>query len=46
MVLPNGRTLVIPKSTADLDVAAFSEYYGKVEADLAERDVFLHELPA
>jgi hypothetical protein len=44
--LPNGKTLVIPKSTADLDAAEFGDYMTKVEADLAERDIFLDELPA
>lgn len=44
--LPGGKTLTIPKSTADLDVAEFSDYYGKVEADLAERGVYLADLPA
>jgi hypothetical protein len=44
--LPNGKTMLIPKSTADLDVAEFSEYFAKVEADLAEHGVFLADLPA
>lgn len=44
-VLPNGKTMLIPNSTADLDVAEFSDFYTKVEADAAERGVFLDELP-
>ena len=44
--LPNGKTLVIPHSTADLDGAEFSDFMTKVEADLAERDIFLDEMPA
>lgn len=44
-VLPNGKTLVIPHSTADLDAAEFSDYMTQVEADLAERDIFLDEMP-
>jgi hypothetical protein len=45
VTIPGGKVMSIPRSTAALDVAEFSEYYGKVEADLAERDVYLHELP-
>lgn len=41
--LPNGRTLTIPKSTAGLDVSEFSDYYTKVEADAAERGIYLEE---
>lgn len=41
--LPNGRTLTIPKSTANLDVDEFNAYLGKVEADAAERGIFLDE---
>ena len=44
--LPNGKVLAIPKSTADLDVSEFAEYMEQVEADLAERDVYLDEVPA
>ncbi len=39
--LPSGKVIAIPKSTADLDTEAFNEYMAQVEADLAERDVFL-----
>lgn len=46
MKMPNGKTLQIPRSTADLDVSEFSEYFDKVQADCAERGVFLDELPA
>jgi hypothetical protein len=42
-LLPNGVTLVIPNSTADLDVAEFSDYMDAVEADAAERGVYLYE---
>jgi len=45
MMLPNGKTLAIPRSTATLDVSTFSDYYSKVEADLAERNVYLDSLP-
>ena len=44
--LPNGKTMVVPHSTADLDVTEFSDYYTKVEADLAERGIYLEDLAA
>jgi len=44
--LPNGKVLAIPKSTADLDVNEFADYMTAVEADLAERDIFLDEIAA
>ena len=43
MTLPNGKTIPIPNSSADLDVAEFSEFYGKVEADAAEHGIYLDE---
>ena len=45
-ILPNGKTLVIPRSTADLDVAAFNDFMTAVEAWAAERDVFLEDMAA
>jgi hypothetical protein len=41
--LPNGQVLIVPLSTADLSVEEFSAYLGAVEADAAERGVFLDE---
>ena len=41
VALPNGKVLTIPRSSADLDTAEFNEYLAKVEADAAERGVFL-----
>jgi hypothetical protein len=43
VALPDGKVLIIPQSSADLDVAEFSEYFTKVEADLADRGVFLDD---
>lgn len=43
--LPNGKSKMIWRSTANLDVVEFSDFYGKVEADAAERGVYLDELP-
>ncbi len=43
--LPNGKTILLPHSTADLDTAAFSDYMTQVEADLNERDIFLDAMP-
>lgn len=42
--LPNGKTLTIPRSSADLDVAEFADYASKVEADAAERGVYLADM--
>ena len=42
--LPNGTTMTIPKSTADLDVAEFGDYFDKVQADCAERGIYLADL--
>lgn len=44
--LPNGKTLVIPHSSADLSTEEFSDYAMKVEAWASERDVYLDEIPA
>ena len=41
--MPNGEVLTIPNSSAELDVAQFSEYMEQVEADAAERGVYLDE---
>ena len=46
MTLPNGKTLTIPYSTANLDAAEFGDYLDKVQADCTERGVYLDELPA
>lgn len=46
MTLPDGQVLTIPKSTAQLDVAEFSEYFERLQAWAAENDVYLDELPA
>lgn len=45
-VLPNGKTLVIPHSTAGLDVAEFSDYMTAVESWANEHDVYLEDIPA
>jgi hypothetical protein len=41
VVLPNLKTLTIPRSSSALDVAEFGEYLDKIEAWAAERDVWL-----
>lgn len=46
MRLPSGKTLTIPRSTADLDVAEFGTYFDQVQADAAERGVYLADLEA
>lgn len=44
MTMPNGKTLTIPRSTANLDVAEFSAYFDAVQADCAERGVYLADM--
>ena len=46
VALPNGKTLVIPRSTAALDVAEFNDYMTAVESWAAEHDVYLDEIAA
>ena len=41
VALPNGKVLTIPRSTAQLESTEFAEYVTKVEADAAERGVYL-----
>lgn len=43
MALPDGRTMVIPKSTADLSVDEFSDFMTAVESWAASRNVFLED---
>ena len=43
VTLPNGKTLTIPHSTANLDVAEFGDYMTKVEALANERGAFLED---
>jgi NinB protein len=43
IALPNSKLLVIPYSTAGLDIAEFNDYMTKVEAWAAERDVYLDD---
>jgi hypothetical protein len=41
--LPNGRVIVMPRTTTELDVPAFSAYMQEIEAWAAERGVTLPE---
>ena len=41
--LPNGKTLVIPHSTAELDTAGFADYMTQVEAWANEHGAYLAE---
>lgn len=43
VTLPSGKTISIPRSTADLDVAEFNDYMGRVEAFANERGAFLED---
>jgi hypothetical protein len=42
-VLPNGRTLVVPSSTAGLDRAEFAAYCDQVEAWANEHGAYLED---
>jgi len=42
--LPNGKTITEIRSTANLDVAEFSAYFDAVQADCAERGVYLADM--
>jgi hypothetical protein len=44
--MPNGKTMVIPKSSADLEPGEFADYQTQVEAWAAERGVYLADLAA
>ena len=44
--LPNGKVIVVPKSSADLDKGEFHEYAEKVELWANERGAYLDEVPA
>jgi len=39
--MPNGKTLQIPRSSADLDVSEFQDFMQKVEVFASEHDVWL-----
>ncbi len=41
--MPNGKTLTIPRSTAGMDSPDFARFQEQVEADAAERGVYLDE---
>jgi NinB protein len=43
-VLPNGKTITIPNSTAGLDTAAFDAFMTQVEAFANERGCFLEDM--
>ena len=46
VTLPSGKTMTIPKSSADLDVSEFADYVDKVEDWAAERGIFLADREA
>jgi len=41
VTMPNGKTLQIPRSSADLDVSEFQDFMQKVEVFASEHDVWL-----
>lgn len=46
VTLPNGKTLTVPHSTANLSVDEFNDYITKLEAWANERGVYLADLAA
>lgn len=46
VTLPNGKTLTIPRSSADLATDEFADYFDRVQADAAERGVYLADMEA
>lgn len=44
--LPDGKVIVRPNSSAELDKSAFADYMTQIEAWANERGVFLDEMPA
>lgn len=44
VVMPNKKTLLLPRSSADLDVAEFADYMTQVEQWAAEHDVYLADM--
>lgn len=43
--LPNGKVLVMPKSSAELDIGQFTDFMTQVEAWAVERGAYLDEMP-
>jgi hypothetical protein len=46
VVMPNKKTLLLPRSSADLDVGEFAEYMTQVEQWAGEHDVWLADMEA
>jgi hypothetical protein len=44
VMLPNGKTLSLPRSSADLDVAEFNAFMEQVELWAGEHDVWLADM--
>ncbi len=44
--LPNRKTIIVLRSSADLDTAEFNDYMTQVEAWASEHNVYLADLPA
>jgi hypothetical protein len=44
--LPSGRTLIIPRSSADLDVAEFSDLMTKLEVWANDQGVYMEDIAA
>lgn len=46
VTMPNGKVIVVPKSSADLDKGEFHDFACQVEAWANERGVYLDEMAA
>jgi hypothetical protein len=46
VTMPNGKSLQLPRSSADLDVPDFADYMTQVETWAAEHDVYLADMEA
>lgn len=46
ITMPNGKVIVVPKSSAELDASEFHDFMCQVEAWAAERGVILDDMPA
>ena len=44
VVMPNGKTINVPKSSAELDTEEFAEYMMKCEVWAQERGVYMEEM--
>jgi hypothetical protein len=44
ITMPNGKVIVMPKSSADLDTSEFNDYLTQVQAFAGEHNVYLEDI--